>query len=228
MRWFVFVCLMMSFSSFGQTKSFIIGVKGDTLNRIDINNLKQGRWVEHVPELRGEPGYEEEGVYIDGKKNGTWRRYSLMGDLLAIENYRFGYKNGKCTYFSIYGIVREESWKATDPENPYDTVEVPDLNTDAVYLKVVKVDATTVKHGTWTYYDPQTGLITKTEDYVLDKLQQSNKSSAFYGGPNFGDSTRFAAIDTASKVKPKEVLEYEKKNSNKKKIKVRDGATGGP
>ena len=34
--------------------------------------------------------------------------------------------------------------------------------------------------------------------------------------------------DTAitSKAKPREVLEYEKKNSNKKKIKVRDGATG--
>src|SRR5689334_7059619 len=112
MRYFLFACLLICAPSMAQTKSFIIGVKGDTLNRIDANNLKQGRWVEHVPELRGEPGYEEEGIYIDGKKNGMWRRYSLMGDLLAIENYRFGYKNGKCTYFSIYGILREESWKA--------------------------------------------------------------------------------------------------------------------
>ncbi len=32
-------------------------------------------------------------------------------------------------------------------------------------------------------------------------------------------------IDIPKKTKPKEVLEYEKKNSGKKKVKVRDGAT---
>ena len=41
MRWIVFVCLMLSLSSYSQYKSFIIGVKGDTLNRVgnDGNNI---------------------------------------------------------------------------------------------------------------------------------------------------------------------------------------------
>ena len=44
-----------------QYKSYKISVKGDTLNAIDLNGLKQGKWVVHVDPLRGEPGYEEEG-----------------------------------------------------------------------------------------------------------------------------------------------------------------------
>jgi antitoxin component YwqK of YwqJK toxin-antitoxin module len=224
MRWIVFVCLMFSISANAQLKSFIIGVKGDTLNRVDQNGFKQGRWVSHVDALRGEPGYEEEGVYKDDKKEGVWRRYSLEGDLIAIENYKWGYKNGQCEYFNLFGRVREESWKAIDPKNPYDTIDVPDLNSDVVYKRVIKVDAFTVKHGTWNYYDPQTGALVKSEEYILDKLQDPSKKKTALGKT---DSTGLKKDSAAlSKMKPKEVLEYEKKNSGKKKIKVRDGATG--
>lgn len=224
MQWIVFVCLMFSISANAQLKSFIIGVKGDTLNRVDQNGLKQGRWVSHVDALRGEPGYEEEGVYKDDKKDGVWRRYSLEGDLIAIENYKWGYKNGQCEYFNLFGRVREESWKAIDPKNPYDTIDVPDLNSDVVYKRVIKVDAFTVKHGTWNYYDPQTGALVKSEEYILDQLQDPSKKKTALGKT---DSTGLKKDSAAlSKMKPKEVLEYEKKNSGKKKIKVRDGATG--
>jgi antitoxin component YwqK of YwqJK toxin-antitoxin module len=224
MRWIVFVCLLFGISSFGQYKSFIIGIKGDTLNCVDNAGLKQGPWIIKVAPLRGEPGYEEEGYYKNDKKDGTWRKYNAMGDLLAIESYRFGFKNGKSSYYNVYGIEREESWKAVDPENPYDTIDVPDLHTDVVYRRLVKLEGTTYKHGTWNFYNPQTGVITKTEEYVLDKLVTGKKNSAFAG---INDSTG-RAIDTVKALaKPKEVLEYEKKNQ-KKKIRVRDGATGVP
>lgn len=220
---FILVALLTAYSSGAQWKSYIIGVKGDTLNRVDVNDLKQGRWVIHVDPLRGEPGYEEEGVYKDSKKEGVWRSYSLVGDLISIENYKWGYKNGKCSYFNLNGLVREESWKAVDPKNPYDTVDVPDLTTDAVYKRVIKVEGYTVKHGTWNYYDPQTGALIKSEEYVLDRLVEPKKKTSLA----VSDSTT-AKNDTlsTSKVKPKEVLEYEKKNSKKKKIHVRDGETG--
>jgi len=227
MRWSFLICFIVSISSQAQWKSFKIGVKGDTLNRVDQNNLNQGPWVTRVETLRGEPGYEEEGIYKDGKKEGTWRTYNLMGDLLAIENYKWGYKNGNCSYYNLYGIVREESWKATDPKNPYDTVDVHDLNTDAIYKRVVKVEGFTAKHGTWNYYDPQTGAIVKTEEYVLDQLVDPKKKNALAAnGKIISDSTSEKKDTTlTSKAKPKEVLDYEKKNSKKKKIKVRDGTT---
>ncbi|HEY2728164.1 MAG TPA: hypothetical protein VGI61_13390, partial [Parafilimonas sp.] len=98
---------------------------------------------------------------------------------------------------------------------------------DKYDLKIVRVDAASVKHGTWTYYDPERGAITKTEEYVIDKLVSNKKSltalndSVNNAQKNFPDS-----ISAANKNKPPEVLQYEKKNANKKKIKVRDGATG--
>ena len=47
-------------SAYSQLKDYSIGPHGDTLNGVDQQNRKQGKWVDHVDELRGEPGYEEE------------------------------------------------------------------------------------------------------------------------------------------------------------------------
>ena len=46
-----------------QYKSFKLNADGDTLNAITNSGLKQGKWVVHVDEIRGEPGYEEEGIF---------------------------------------------------------------------------------------------------------------------------------------------------------------------
>ncbi len=207
--------------SFGQCKTYKIGVKGDTLNCTDNADKKQGKWVVQMPPLRGEPGYEEEGIFKNNKKEGYWRRYSLQGDILAIENYKYGYKNGISQYFGLQGIVREESWRAVNPDHPYDTIKVFDVNNQDKYdLREVKVEGTAYKQGTWKYYDPQTGLITKTEEYAFDKVVDP------FTGRNvqavIADS---AAIAKKKMDKPDAVKEYEKKNA-KKKIKVRDGATG--
>src|SRR5437764_5708705 len=128
MRYLIIIALFITTKGYSQWKDYIIGAKGDTLNRLDKNGLKQGRWVVHVDDLRGERGYEEEGVFINDKKEGTWRKYTLEGDLTAIENYRYGFKNGKNVYFNDMGDpLREESWRAVDPKNPYDTINVYDV-----------------------------------------------------------------------------------------------------
>lgn len=209
--------------SAAQCKTYIIGVKGDTLNCTDYAGVKQGKWVIKHPPLRGEPGFEEEGEYKNGIKEGLWRRYSAQGDILAIEGYKWGHKHGKSQYYGLQGIVREESWRAVNPEHPYDTIRVYDLkNPDKYDLREVKVEGTSYKQGTWKFFDPQTGLITKTEDYVMDK-----KVDPFTGRNLEGVMATDSLVAKKKKVeKPAAVLEYEKKNANKKKINVRDGATG--
>jgi len=201
-----------------QCLTYTIGAKGDTLNCVDTLHHRQGPWVIHMDELRGEPGYEEEGYFRDDVKDGTWRRYDLQGDLTAIEQYKWGNKDGLQEYLLPSGErLREESWMAVDPQNPYDTVTVYDdpRNPFRTSRKVVKLDANSYKHGTWNYFDPSTGTIAKTEHYVLGKLQDG------------GLTTNVAQNARDSTALPKEVQDYNKKNSGKKKIKVRTGETSG-
>jgi hypothetical protein len=237
MRYLFALLLIVSVSAQAQLKSYIIGVKGDTLNRVDLKGLKQGPWVVHVDDLRGERGYEEEGMYKNDKKDGVWRRFSLEGDLIAVENYRFGMKDGKNTYFNYQGeLVREENWRAIDPQNPYDTVNVYDVNdpTKVIRRQVVKLEPNSYKHGIWRYYDPEMGTIEKTEEWVMDKPKEKPKPVASTSpdddlapiDPATGEAT-VKKEEKKAVPKPQAVLDYEKKNAGKKKVKVRTGQTGG-
>src|SRR5256885_16985125 len=116
---FVFI-LLLSLKGFSQYKNYTIGPKGDTLNRIDKNGKKQGPWIIHTDDNHGERGYEDEGFFQNDKREGAWRRFSLDGDVISIEDYRWGNKNGKCQYFTNTGdLMREESWRAVNPAYPY-------------------------------------------------------------------------------------------------------------
>ncbi|PWT72687.1 MAG: hypothetical protein C5B59_15120 [Bacteroidetes bacterium] len=220
MRLLFLIFCLVSFQAFSQSNTYIIGVKGDTLNRVDKKGLKQGKWVNHVDEIREEPGYEEEGVYVDGRKEGGWRIYNLSGDLIGLENYRWGNKDGLCQYFNPSGaLVREEGWRAMNPDKQYDTLEIEDIDhLDTYHTVIVKNEGVAIKHGQWKYYDPSTGFIVRTQTYTLGKLENAKSGSSA--------SKDTSATATKSLVKPKEVQDYEKKNAGKKKIRVRDGTVG--
>lgn len=215
----VVICLVLQLffiKGFSQYTAFKLSVKNDTINAIDQHNLKQGKWVVAMPELRGEPGYEEEGIYADGKKEGLWRRYSLNSDLIAVENYKFGGKDGLQQYFTKLGdLLREENWRGFNPDAPFDTIPVYGTGSNEIIsYKIVKAEQYSVRNGEWKYYEPSSGSIIKTEVYDRGHLQVPGNVAAA------GDDT------PKPKVKPQEVLEYEKKNSGKKKVKLREGQTG--
>ena len=198
-----------------QWKDFVIGPKGDTLNCVDKQDKKQGRWVNHFDEIRGEPGFEEEGEYKNDRKEGTWRLYTLQGDLTGVEYYKWGNKNGVCQYFGMNGgLLREESWRALNPDNAYDTLTIEDIDhLDKYKTVIVKNDGVAIKDGEWKWYDPATGMIARTEVYTLGKKEASKSTS----------STTAAAAGAKTATKPKEVLEFEKK-AGKKKVKVQNGS----
>lgn len=236
MRLLIFLIIVLFFSSTSYSqkwKSYIIGVKGDTLNRLDQKGLKQGPWVVHVAELRGERGYEEEGFFSNDKKDGVWRKFSLEGDLIAIETYRWGGKDGKSVYLNTMGNpIREENWKAVNPENPYDTINVydPDNPGKIVAKQVIKLEGYSLKHGAWKYYDTFSGRIDKTEYWYFDKPARKTGIDDDELAPiavTDNDEGNTAKADEKKKAvpKPKEVVEFEQKKPGKKKIRVRDGST---
>ena len=200
-----------------QYKSFKLNAEGDTINAIDKKDLKQGKWVIHVEPLRGEPGYEEEGIFKNDKKEGIWRQYSLVGDIIAVEFYKRGGKDGIQQYYTYLGdLIREESWRGYDPEAPYDTIAVyGEGNNEIIEYKIVKAEQYSVRHGEWKYYDPGTGRLIKVERYERGHLEKP------------GDNKKTVAAPAEKKKeveKTPEMLEWEKKNKGKKKV-VRDGRT---
>ena len=229
----VFLCLFMQANA--QWKSFEIGPRGDTLNRLDGKGVRQGPWFVSVPDLRGERGYEEQGVFLNGKKEGDWTRFSLEGVKIADEQYRWGMLNGKQKYYTYFGgLSRLESWRAIDPSNAFDAVMVYDLqDPDKVIGQVVvKNEGVAVKHGTWIYYDPQSGKVEEKVEYVMNKIKGEEEVSAATTLKPIDPRAKPAYMPTTDSIgnkkisKPAVIQDFEKKNSGKKSIRVRDGSTG--
>lgn len=215
MRWISLFLLLITLKGYSQWKEYIIGAKGDTLNCVDKQDRKQGRWIHHYDEVRGEPGFEEEGEYKNNRREGTWRRYNLSGDLAGIEFYKWGNKDGICQYFTINGtVLREESWRALNPDKQYDTLQIEDIDhLDRYKTVIVKNEGAAIKDGVWKFYDPTLGTVSRTETYTLGKLEKPKATSQ--------PTTTADAAKT--KTKPKEVLDFEKK-TGKKKVRVQDGS----
>ena len=203
--------------SFAQYKTYKLNPKGDTINAINQQGEKVGKWVIEVAELRGEPGFVEEGIYKKGYKDGYWRKYSIEGDLLAVENYILGGKDGLQQYFSPLGdLVQEENWKGYNPDAPYDTVAVYGTGSgEIIDYKIVKAEPYSVKHGEWKYYEPGSGRLLRSEKWERNNLVNPN-----------APKPESASSDKPKKVeKTAEMLEWEKKNSGTKGA-ITDGRTG--
>jgi antitoxin component YwqK of YwqJK toxin-antitoxin module len=223
---FIVFFSLIQLPSFGQCVAFEITSNGDTLNCKDKTGKKQGKWTNRIPELRGEPGYEEEGVYHNDEKTGYWRIFSLEGDLMAIEQFRYGQKSGIQQYFNTMGNpIREESWLAHNPEQPTEWVEVYDLNDPSkVQMIEVKIEGSSVPHGIWKIYDPETGKLLQKENYIIGKKEELSNNTNEKNEPN--SNTPGDTEKPKTKPRPKEVEDFEKKNDGKKKYKIRTGSTG--
>ena len=211
-----FFVLLSAGNSYAQYKSYQLNPKGDTINAVLQNGQKAGKWVIEVGEIRGEPGFVEEGMYKKGEKNGYWRKYSKEGDLLAVENFILGGKDGLQQYFSYVGdLVKEENWKGFNPDAPYDTIAIYGTGSgEIVDYKIVKAEPYSVKHGEWRYYEPGSGRLLRSEKYELNNLVVPNAPKPV------------VTTDKPKKVeKTAEMLEWERKNRGKKGA-IRDGRTG--
>ncbi|MBM3412435.1 MAG: hypothetical protein FJY19_03525 [Bacteroidetes bacterium] len=183
-----------------QWKSFQLSRRGDTLNRVDQLDRKQGPWVESVPEQRGERGYEEEGYYENDQRERIWKRFSLEGVKIAEENYRWGKLHGNQRYYSYNGgLIREEQWRAMDPTIAFDTVGVYDLKDPdkRVGEVIVKNEGLSFRHGKMVHYDPRSGRVLLIENYVMNKLQE--------------DAAPMATPDSIPRALPKVIQDFEKK-----------------
>lgn len=208
-HFFFMVSISLLFFNAVCAQQFKIAENGDTLNRTNANGKKVGKWTIEIPELRGEPGYTEEGAYdTSGEKDGYWRRYSIQGDLIGLENYIHGGKAGTQKYYNYLGMLeREENWRPYNPDAPYDTIPIyGEGNGEIVSYKIVKSQPYSIKDGVWKYYNTENGSIIKTENWDRNVLL-------------LPDEKRKEINNNQSKKvdKTPEMLKWEMKNKENKK-----------
>jgi serine phosphatase RsbU (regulator of sigma subunit) len=100
---------------------------GDTVNVIENNSTKQGRWVLRGKDKKGKK-YKfykpsqivEDGNYKDGKKIGLWKSYHQTGKIESEIRYVNDEANGNAKFYNKDGkLIAEGSLKGLDFEDDY-------------------------------------------------------------------------------------------------------------
>lgn len=98
------------------SSSSLFATAMDTLNRTDVNNMKQGHWV-YTNQMKKLPDYAaeqivEEGGYSDDRKTGKWIFYFNNDKVKHILTYTNNRPNGYAIFYYKTGKKREEgTWK---------------------------------------------------------------------------------------------------------------------
>jgi hypothetical protein len=142
----------------------------EKLNQYDNKGMKDGLWLNRMPERKGEGAYNEFGNYHKNEKTGLWYKMTAAGDLMAIENYKRDYYDGQVKYFTNGQLTVVGMYRALNPDVVVDTIMVEEPVSGAQELVAVKADRGTVRHGTWRFYDERTGRLEKVEEYQVDSL----------------------------------------------------------
>lgn len=116
--------LLASFLTFGQRSNWTSYdlYLGDTVNVIENNSTKQGRWVLLGKDKKGKKyrfyknsQIVEDGEYINNSKEGLWKVYHSSGRLQSTIYYKDNEPNGRAQFFREDGsIVASGTMKGND------------------------------------------------------------------------------------------------------------------
>ena len=115
MRKILYILIPIFICSISSAQSFTID-KGDTINVIDANNLKQGFWrifgkMKKLPEYQPDQVVEE-GNYENSRKQGMWKNFFPNGKIKSEIAYVNSRPNGTYrTYFENGQVEEEGSWE---------------------------------------------------------------------------------------------------------------------
>jgi len=109
---FITVCAA---SALAQAQSFEV-IGSDTINKIDVDGRKQGKWIlfgRHKPGTCYKPEQEvEKGIYQDNRKTGVWIEFYCNGNMKNKITFANGRPDGYAIMYNESGKINEEGlWK---------------------------------------------------------------------------------------------------------------------
>lgn len=143
---------------------------GDTINKLDSKNQKQGNWIHQVESRYGEEGYFEYGAYVNNVKQGPWSSYDTKGTILSQENYKNGNKDGEARYYENGRLYCVANYLALRSQYAFDTIMVEQAVTNELKPVIIRTQQGSVRHGFWTYYHTYSGKIAKLVEYQVDDI----------------------------------------------------------
>lgn len=109
MKRFFLIIVLSIFGYSANSQSFEL-LNGDTINKTDVANKRQGYWI--VKDKSGK--IEEEGKYADGRKVGLWKAYFDNGKLKSEITYVGSRPKGPYKLYFENGVLQEEgTWAST-------------------------------------------------------------------------------------------------------------------
>jgi antitoxin component YwqK of YwqJK toxin-antitoxin module len=103
--------VFIGFIGSGLSQSFKIH-ENDTINRVDANNKKQGKWIYFFKNNPSE--IEKTGIYADNRKKGVWITYYSNGNLKSEITYKNNRPDGHAKIYYENGKLSEEGiWRGT-------------------------------------------------------------------------------------------------------------------
>ncbi len=112
---FIFSFLLFSLQAWTQSYEML---NGDTINKKDVNNKRQGLWVVKANPSKNK-GYQlgamvEEGKYQNSRKMGLWKAYFPNGKLKSEITYKGSRPYGAYTLYYKNGKIEEKgNWERT-------------------------------------------------------------------------------------------------------------------
>ncbi len=146
-------------------------------NARDGKGRPHGFWYGQQEARMGEPAYTEFGTYDHGRKTGLWYKLDATGDLAAVERFANNTLNGESKYFEGGKLSTTGTYRGLNPDQEWDTLWVTDPISGYENRVIIATERGSLKHGTWRYYDVQTGRLKREEEYQVDELIGSKNFS---------------------------------------------------
>ena len=155
-------------------KSYKVMPNGDTFNRMDQRNLRQGKWmIEGIDDME-----QLQFSFVDFVNNlphGKWLKTTRDGMPVSEENYKNGLLDGESKYYEGGHLICLGNYLALRSKYEYDTVWVENPETNQLRPIRVKSNRGSVRHGFWTYYHPGTKQLARVTEYQVDSIIYSKE-----------------------------------------------------